>query len=152
MYFLARNTLKFKFNKKEKLIWKMAYPGECDMASDQNCTLHWNLIMECDNYVSHANFHILVTYRTSAYWIFLILIGFYWFLSVPIISHCIRIASQHIRTGSPCYRITNKHQFFLLNTEFGTPPPPIQPPINMSSQLTQHAPGHVITDISCISY
>ena len=46
-----------------------------------------------------CDFHIIVAYRTSAYWI---LVGFYWFLSVPISSHCIRIASQHIRTGSPC--------------------------------------------------
>ena len=88
------------------------------------------LYVSHDHIVFDANFHIIVTYRTSAYWIFLILIGFYWFLSVPINSHCIRIASQHIRTGSPCgpyyiilHRIvilSVRVQFLLIRTYYRT--------------------------------
>ena len=73
--------------------------------NDKYIYIYLHIYISHDHIVIGANFcdfHIIVTNRTSAYWIFLILIGFYWFLSVPINSHCILIASQHIRTGSPC--------------------------------------------------
>ena len=39
MHVLARDTLKFKPNIKErKTNHKITNPGECDMASDENCT------------------------------------------------------------------------------------------------------------------